>query len=59
MNMSLGAPHQKARPGTVRVNMTAEHMNRCLEGTPDQHEQLANLRLFLQRNVNVLLLKVV
>lgn len=48
MGICLGAPFQKARPGTVRVNMTTEHEDRCLEGTPvaDQHEQLANLRFF-------------
>lgn len=61
MSICLGAPYQKARPGTLRVNMTAERGNRPLEGTPvaDQHEQLANLRLFLQSNLNVFLLKVV
>lgn len=60
MSICLGAPFQKVRPGTVRVNMTAEHGDRCLEGTPvaDQHEQLANLRLFLQSNVKILLSKV-
>lgn len=61
MSICLGAPCQKVRPSTVRVNMTAEHLNRSLEGTPvaNQHEQLANLRLFLQNNVNAFLLKVV
>lgn len=61
MSICLGAAFQKTRPGTVRVNMTAEHGDRCLESTPvaDQHEQLANLMLFLQSNVKVFLLKVV
>lgn len=60
-SICLGAPCQKARPSTLRVNMKAEHLNRSLEGTPvaNQHEQLANLRLFLQNNVNAFLLKVV
>lgn len=59
MSICLGAPCQKARPSTLRVNMTAEHLNRSLEGIPvaNQHERLANLRSFLQNNVNAFLLK--
>lgn len=59
MSICLGAPCQKRRPSTLRVNMTAEQLNRSLEGIPvaNQHEQLANLRSFLQNNVNAFLLK--
>lgn len=40
LSICLGAPCQRARPSTLRVNMTAEHLNRSLEGTPvaDQQE---------------------
>lgn len=47
MSICLGAPCQKARPSRLRVNMTAEHLNRSLEGTPvaNQHEQFGKLEV--------------